>query len=230
MATKKLSEITNQVSDADIDAAKFLVTTERNVIIGQPPLISTGYALGSQFKGGIGGGGSYKAIKRFSVPYVGNSGATSGYMIDGADDNFDGIADSSGINGGIGHSTNARDGNMTTGLWIVAVTYPGNGSIWHSSNMGNGFNATAEKNFHTAMGNITLHNPGLTNSVCGNPAGTASTTTLNYKSGNGQSVCLKTGYNTSWIRFRGDGKVDVHLRTGNATYWSYLVVTCFQYQ
>ena len=203
-------------------------STLGGVKVGSGLSISSGVLSAS---GSIGGGGSYKTIKRFRLPFVGNKYATSGYMIDAADDNFDGIADTTTpINGGIGHGTTARDGAMTTGLYIVAVYYPGSSSNWYTLNMGNGFNATAEKNFHAAMGNVTLNNPGFTNPVCGSPAGTSSTTTLNYKYGNGQSVCLQTGSSTTWVRFRSDGIVDLHLRSGNSASWSYMVLTCFQYQ
>lgn len=223
MATKKISEITNQVSDADVSSAKFLVTT------GSTPV--TKYALGSQLGSGVGGGGQYTTIRRFKQPFVGNKYATSGYYISGADDNFDGTMDYASINAGIGGPASPLDGVLSTGLYMVAIYYPGNTSQWYTNGMGNGFNATVEKNFHTAIGNVTLHNPGITNPVCHATApGSASTTTLNYIFGNGQTVCLYTNGATTWVHFRSDGKVDWHLRSGNTASWSYGMVVCFQYQ
>lgn len=173
-------------------------------------------------------------VKRFRLPYVGNKYATTGYPIDGSDDNLDGTAEGGTINGGIGHGATALDGNLTTGKYWVTVYYPGSTSNWYTNtiafNLANRQRAVSNSWVipHNALHNssyITQNPPCYTNA-----GGSGSLKVINYIYGNGQSFCTAMNGNTTWVRCRGDGKVDLHLRSGNSAAWSYGVVTFLKYE
>lgn len=175
-------------------------------------------------------------IRRFKIGFVGNKYATSGYNIEAADDDQDGYADSSTpINAGIGGGTTAIDGDLVNGLWWVAVYYPGSTSNWYTNTIA--FNLSwrqkAVQNSwvipHNSIHNasyVTQNPPCYTGTGGG---GSGSLKILNYRQNHGQSFCTAMNGNTTWVRCRSDGKVDLHLRSGNTASWSYAVVTFLKY-
>lgn len=181
-------------------------------------------------------------VKRFKLPYVGNKYATTGYTIDGGDDNFDGTPEvtnfpstgGTSINGGVGHGATAMDGNLTTGKYWCAIYYPGNTSNWYTNtipfNLANRQRAVSNS---WIIPHNSLHNASYVtqNPPCytGN-AGSGSLKVMNYIYGIGQSFCTTMNGNTTWVRCRSDGKVDLHLRSGNSASWSYAVVTFLKYE
>lgn len=184
--------------------------------------------------------GMFTDIRRFRMGYVGNKYATSGYTIDGPDNNFDGVGEGT-INGGIGGGTSARDGNLITGKYLVLVYYPGVNSNWYHDNRlqsGSSAEAIRERAQWTTLGLVkpwnTVHNNA---SASQNPPCDATYTPgaggwkyINYIYGFGQSFCIQTSSSTTWIRCRSDGKVDYHLRSGNTAGWSYSVMSFFKYE
>lgn len=172
-------------------------------------------------------------IKRFKSGFVGNKYATTGYTIDGADDNFDGVADTDSIDGGIGGPTTKLDGALTSGQYWVLIYYPGENSNWYTNTYA--FSNLKSRQRAVQYGWIIPYNTTPTRSYttenppCDTTAGNGSLKAINYISGNGQSYCTTLNGSTTWIRCRSDGEVDLHLRTGNTASWSYVVVTFLKY-
>jgi hypothetical protein len=172
-------------------------------------------------------------IKRFKSGVVGNKYATSGYPIDGSDDNFDGTADTATIDGGIGGGTTKLDGALTSGQYWVLIYYPGSGSNWYTNTYA--FNTLRWRQIAVQNSWIIPYNTTPTRSYttenppCDTTAGSGSLKAINYIYGNGQSYCTTLNGSTTWIRCRSDGEVDLHLRSGNTASWSYVVVTFLKY-
>jgi hypothetical protein len=181
--------------------------------------------------------GNILNVQRFKVPYVGNKYDTVGFHIEGADSDFDGIANppwdgTNGINAGIGHGCSAMDGNLTTGKYAIVVYYPGNTSRWYTSS-----HNLQQRLMYVGNGLVIPHNVAHNSSTAtqqppchDTSAGYGSVKFINYISGQGQSFCSTFNCNSTWVRLRGDGAVDLHLRSGNAACWTYVVVVALKYE
>ena len=178
-------------------------------------------------------------IKRFKSGYVGNKYQTTGVTIEGGDDNQDGYPEVATISAGIGGPTSRPDGVLTSGRYWVTVYYPGSTSNWYTNTLAFSdlqWRQIAVQNSwvipHNSLHNasyITQNPPCYINSSGQAAGGSGSIKIINYRSGVGQSFCMSMNGNTTWIRCRSDGLVDLHLRSGNTHQWSYAVVTFLKY-